>query len=619
MHRTSIPVGNEEIVPMHHHRLSAPVLRSLMSTTEDETAVAVLLDAEYSRRLLLMRGILDAVAGLPEATNAGVQDAWHLLESAEKHDPSVLRVVLLDPQVGLWAATLFRRLSGTDRAVAADEVPLVVELGFLGQFAAAAAILAGAPFRARVPVRDGTVFFPLLGRARLDTAEPWGTAEVQAQDGAVRVVAGCTAVTLPENPEHDAPGWEGLRRLRAEQAGLTLSLTLDDLGPYPAVTGLAGSGRLSPEGFGDWQRRISAMWSLLVADHRADARALSAGLLSLVPLPHQERLRSRTASSSDAFGCVLLSEPDEDMGTLSAELGVTLVHEFRHTLLNGLIFLVPLFEDCGDLFYAPWRDDPRPLGGLVHGVYAFSGVARYWRTRGDEGLAGFEFALWRDALHRVLTTLRDHPRLTALGRQLTESFTEQTASWHDQPVGEREESLARLASTHHYATWRAHHLRTPPEYAEALARQWEQGRPAADALPHPSADRSPEPELSPDPDACRLDTLALLARLSIIDPAEFARLLADADPASHVRGCGAADLALVAGEAETAVKLYAEELAVPDARTAAWAGLGLALTESGEREAGAVLTSRPELAVAVSRLLPVRPDPVALAHWLARS
>jgi hypothetical protein len=126
--------------------------------------------------------------------------------------------------------------------------------------------------------------------------------------------------------------------------------------------------------------------------------------------------------------------------------------------------------------------------------------------------------------------------------------------------------------------------------------------------------------LSPDPDACRLDTLALLARLSIIDPAEFARLLVDADPASRVRGCGAADLALLAGEAETAVKLYAEELAVPDARTAAaWAGLGLALTECGERDAGAALTSRPELAVAVSRLLPVRPDPVALAHWLARS
>ncbi|MCD9875645.1 HEXXH motif domain-containing protein [Streptomyces guryensis] len=581
-----------------------------MATTEDESAVDLLLSVEYSRRLLLMRAILDAADDLPEAAAAGVREAWQLLESAEKRAPEALRAALLDPQVGLWAATLFRRLSRTDGAVAGQEVPLWVEFGFLGQFAAAVAILAGAPFLMRVPVREGSVFLPGLGRAHLDTAEPWGTAEVRARDGVVRVAVPGEAVTLPEDPEHDAPGWEGLRRLRAAHAGLSLTLTLDDLGPYQAVTGLAASGRLAPDEFDHWQRRISAMWSLLVTDHRADAVALSAGLSSLVPLPHRERLRSRTASSSDAFGCVLLSEPDEDTEVLPAELGVTLVHEFRHTLLNGLIFLVPLFEECGDLFYAPWRDDPRPLGGLVHGAYAFSGVARYWRARGTDGLAGYEFALWRDAVQHALTTLRSHPLLTPLGRQLVEALTEQSAPWRDEPVGEREQALARLASAHHQAAWRAHHLRPPTAYAEELARGWEHGR--------PPADRAPEPELHPDPDACRLDTLALLARLSIVDPAEFARLLADDAPESEVRGCGPADLALVAGEAETAVKLYAEELAVPDARPAAWAGLGLALTECGERDAGAVLTDSPELVVAVSRLLPGRPDPVALARWLAR-
>jgi HEXXH motif-containing protein len=609
---------------MHHHQLSVSVLRSLMATTEDDTAVAVLLDVEYSRRLLLMRGILDACAGTTEADTAQAGPAWRLLESAEKLNPAAFRTVLLDPQVGLWAAALFRRLSRAERDESAEEVPLWVELGFLAQFAATVSIMAGAPFRARVPVRDGTVFLPCLGRARLDTAERWGTAEVRAQDGVVSVVGDGTAVTLPADPERDAPGWEGLRRLRATAEGLTLTLTVDDLGPYPAVTGLAASRRLAPGGFADWQRWISAMWPLLAADHRADARALSAGLLSLVPLPHRERLRGRTASSSDAFGCVLLTEPDEDedSNVLPAQLGVALIHEFRHTLLNGLIFLVPLFEDCGDLFYAPWRDDPRPLGGLVHGAYAFSGVARYWRARGETGLAGFEFALWRDALDQVLTTLQDHPLLTSPGRMLCEALTEQTAPWRGEPVGEHEQHLARLASTHHHATWRAHHLHTPPAYARALALAWQHGREAVDdagtPFARPPAGRAPEPELRTDPGACRLDTLALLARLSIVDPAEYAQLLAADDPASQVPGCASADLALVAGDADTAVKLYAEELAVAGARPAAWAGLGLALTETGEETAGAVLTGCPELAVAVSRLLPEPPDPVALAHWLAR-
>ncbi|MEU6143285.1 HEXXH motif domain-containing protein [Streptomyces sp. NPDC047081] len=602
---------------MHHHHLSASVLRSLMSTTEDETAVAALLDSEYSRRLLILRAVLDAVADLPEAATAGVREAWRLLEIAQERDPAVLRHVLLDPQVGLWAATLFRRLSRTDRAADAEEVPLWVELGFLGQCAAAASILANIPFRTRVPVRNGTVFLPCLGRARLVTAGPWDSAEIRSRDGVVEVVAPGTTVLLPEDPERELPGWEGLRRLRASRAGLDLTLAVDDLGPYPAVPGLAASGRLTADEFDRWQRRVTAMWDLLATDHRADARTLAAGLKSLVPLPHRERLRERTASSSDAFGCVLLSEPDQDAEELPAQLGVTLVHEFRHTLLNGLIFLVPLFEECGDLFYAPWRDDPRPLGGLVHGAYAFSGVARYWRTRGTEGLAGFEFALWRDALQQVLAVLRDHPVLTPLGRQLVEALTEQTASWRDESVSEHEEHLARLAAVHHQTAWRAHHLRTLPAHAAALAQEWERGRKAADGSGLPTA-RGLESELRPDPAACRLDTMALLARLSIVDPPEFARLLTEDDPASQVRGCGPADLALVAGDAEAAVKLYAEELALPDARPAAWAGLGLALAECGERRAGTALLARPELAVAISRSLPEQPDPVALAQWLAR-
>jgi len=40
-----------------------------------------------------------------------------------------------------------------------------------------------------------------------------------------------------------------------------------------------------------------------------------------------------------------------------------MVHEFQHSKL-----------------WAPWRTDPRPLGGLLQGVYAFLGVADTWRA-----------------------------------------------------------------------------------------------------------------------------------------------------------------------------------------------------------------------------------------------
>ncbi|MCX5246637.1 HEXXH motif domain-containing protein [Streptomyces sp. NBC_00201] len=614
---------------MHHHHLSDSALRALLSTTEDEHAVAELLDAEVSRRLLLLRAVLDASDDVPEAGPAGVRDAWRLLEDAEKLQPAGFRTALLDPQVGLWAASVFRRLSrvAADAAdagdAAPDEPPLHAELGFLSLLAASVSLVAGADFRVRVPVWQGAVFLPGLGRA-LVGGEAWGWAEVEARDGVATVTAdGARAavtadvaqatVTLPVDPESDGPGWQGLRRLRSVDAGtaLTLTLTLDDLGPYPAVPGLQTSGRLSPAQFACWQRWFDEMWPVLATGHPAAARALSVGLLSVVPLPRGERLRARAASSSDAFGCVLLSEPDDDAEWLPAQLGVALVHEFRHTLLNGLIFLTPLFDECGELFHAPWRDDPRPLGGLVHGAYAFSGVAHYWRTRGADGLAGFEFALWRSAVQAVLETLRDHPALTPLGRDLVKTLDEQTAPWHEEPAGTHEHHLAHLAATHHHATWRAHHLHTPSSHAKALARAWEAGGGRADAP-------DMRPVLRTDPGACRLDALALLARLSIIAPQEFDALRAEEEPARLVPGVGVADLALVGGDAEAAVKLYVDELADGGARPAAWAGLGLALSECGETAAGAVLTEQPELALGVSRLLPTPPDPVALARWLAR-
>lgn len=49
----------------------------------------------------------------------------------------------------------------------------------------------------------------------------------------------------------------------------------------------------------------------------------------------------------------------------------TLVHEFQHIMLGGVLHVAPVH--CAvqrQRSYAPWRDDPRPLGGLLQGVYA---------------------------------------------------------------------------------------------------------------------------------------------------------------------------------------------------------------------------------------------------------
>ena len=79
-----------------------------------------------------------------------------------------------------------------------------------------------------------------------------------------------------------------------------------------------------------------------------------------------------------------------------------MVHEFQHSKL-----------------WAPWRTDPRPLGGLLQGVYAFLGVADTWRALaarpalGD--LAMREFAEAREQVDVALGELTGAGALTPAG------------------------------------------------------------------------------------------------------------------------------------------------------------------------------------------------------------
>jgi HEXXH motif-containing protein len=99
-----------------------------------------------------------------------------------------------------------------------------------------------------------------------------------------------------------------------------------------------------------------------------------------------------------------------------------MVHEFQHSKLNAILDLVA-FYDHGDptTYFAPWRLDPRPIGGLYQGVYAFLGVADVMgRLCGEPELresAERQFAITREQVRCGLETLLGAPSLTTQGRQ----------------------------------------------------------------------------------------------------------------------------------------------------------------------------------------------------------
>ncbi|WP_328875754.1 HEXXH motif domain-containing protein [Streptomyces sp. NBC_00287] len=589
------------------HRLDDVSFGMLCSTGERLRATHALLDAEYSRRLLLLRVLVDEVTARPAAVGdlAPAREAWDLLARAQRQRPEAVHRLLMDPQTGLWAAHVLRRLRGSQDA----DAPLWSDVGQLHALAAAGAVLAGVDFRIQVPSRDGAVLLPCLGRAQSVAREPWGVAEVGAQNGTARVrpQGDGPVVTVPKDATQDGPGWTGMRRLSVSHHELTLTLTIDDLARYPVIAGTSGPDRLDATALRHWRRVLDRAWALLVEDHRESAEALAAGLFSLVPLPPAERFRPRSASASEAFGCVMLSAPHAQVtdDEAAVELAVTLVHEFRHTLLNGLMHLTPLADDCPDLFHAPWRDDPRPLSGVLHGAFAFSGVARFWRDRcaRDSGSARerarFEFALWRRESRATLETLHAHPALTETGRRLVRALLADIRSWDAEPVPETTLLLAERAATHQRAAWRAHHLVPDEAAVRSVADSWLRGTPPPLAVTEETGG-----DVVTDPAGCRLDAYAHLVRLRITDPHAFAEAR---EGGPRPKDVISADLAYVAGDSDAAAALYAEETSRP----AAWGGLGLLFGQP------------PELLRAVSqeitRTSGQTPPPSELARWLVHT
>lgn len=592
------------------HRLNGRHFDALAAGGGDEAAVDALLAAERSWRFVAFRAVLDELRRRPDALGPlqPPQEAWDLLARAHQKASAVVDRVLLHPQTGTWAGHVLRRLRGSLRG----DSPIWIEAGYLHAIAAAAAILAQLDFTVRVPARDGFAILPTLGGAYLPLDNPWDWAEVKACSGIALITAGGKTVRATE-PSSD--GWAAFHTVRVEASGHTLSLYLDDLDPYRNLRAPAPARRLSTDEIGRWRTLLVQAWNLIAEVAPAAAPAIGKGLFTVVPQPPAERFRMMSASAGDAFGSATMSEPED-----AVQMAVTLVHEFQHIKLGGLLHLVPLQDKEPDNhLYAPWRDDPRPLKGVLQGVYAFTGIVEFWRAfrksavgRAAE-LAHFEFALWRQQVCAVLPRLRELPELNAIGRRLIDGLTATASEWSTETVPTELNAAAAAAAADHHAMWRMHHMRPDPDTVARLASAWVAGQTPPVAYPDPTVEA--------DTSARWLDTRAVLIRQRLTDPAGFSNLATGpTTPGRHVSGATTADLAYVGGDLERARELYLWELSARPNRVSAWSGLGLVLAASAPGRAAAMLQRWPELVLAVHRAAIALTDgpvcPITLANWV---
>ena len=124
---------------------------------------------------------------------------------------------------------------------------------------------------------------------------------------------------------------------------------------------------------------------------------------------------------------LFLSESYNDI-----RLAEAIVHEFHHNELYMLMETKQLIQDKynENKFYSPWREDARPLFGLLHAIYVFNGVFDFYTKAENQSKSNKDKAQYRlrriETYYRMRIGLIQIPAdsLTTLGQSIISSITE---------------------------------------------------------------------------------------------------------------------------------------------------------------------------------------------------
>lgn len=541
--------------------------------------------AHVSKRLAQLRIILDKAGD-----KAGVRENYRMLADVQRRDPHTVAELLSGPQVGAWAA-LCVRLLAADAPESGE--PLWTHLAHLGSIAAAAGMRAGRRVRVHVPVRAGTVHFPMLGRAIVASAGEPAHAECDAGPGGI-LVDGAPPVA-----------WEPVHLLQTESGGVPLTVQLDDVDPYWSSFGLPTATRLTEEAVEVWRGQLAGAWRLLAERHAHRLGTMAAGIRCLVPVEQAGRLGGVSASSVDAPGAVALTEPVSPV-----RLAATLIHESQHYRLATLHDLKDVYETRPSrLHYSPWRNDPRPLSGVVHAIMAFTGVADFWWRERTDPATELEYARHIRQLHVARRLATGAPELTPLGAALVDALGN---TIDELPLATGSEEVRRLAEdlvTEHQTRWRLRNITPQQQELRAFHEAWRTGVP-------PPTRHSAHPKPG-DPSGDNPLTRVAMAWLE--NKAELQALTTDeALLTKRFPGAARGDVCLVAGDYRAARDHALTRIADGNTDDHTWATLVVAHGHACAEPTRSPLVCVPELVRAAFAHLAPNNDTRRLTELLSR-
>lgn len=584
------------------HQLPEESFTALAHGGGDASVARQLREAQHSKHLMLVHivaGSADASSPAGAAFHAG----FELLTAVQAADPDNVAWLLGLPHIGAWGHDCLTRL---DRA-------LVPDFAYLAGAATAAALRAEIGFSLDLPVRDGRVLLPGLGYFHGIGEDPW----VRVTSDGKRLSVGSYAeasgadIVPDDGGGRVIPHWTGSPLIRAVAGGQAWEVLLEVADPHLDRYSLPVAAELTAQDVTLWRKRLQRAWALLVEQHGWSAGAMAEAVSVIVPMTPRGDADLDSATTPAAFGAIAMSMPPDPV--IMAE---TLVHEFQHLKLGAVMDVVHLIEPCGERVYAPWRPDPRPASGLLQGVYAHLGVARFWDVQrhveaeaDDAFRAHLMYERWRPTIELSASTLLRTGCLTAEGTRFVEILRDCGRRLDAEAAPGEAKEIAVEVALDHWLTWQLRHMTAGAGPVAELAAAYERGEPFGDRA-------LPEIRVGDNVRAVEPTVRSRLLNRRYLEPRQDVEL-----PGSAGAEAGEADVLLFNGQADVAAKAYQEQIAITAAPVPdAWIGLALAISRLEPTPTRRAFAARLPLIFDVHTCLAargVKSDPLALAGWFS--
>jgi uncharacterized protein len=449
IHRRAAPVAARPAERPSGHVIPDRHLDALAAGYGDDLAVGYLVESQRSLRRFVLSSVREQAGAhrLPASASAMFNAGWELISHLDQDNKQILDEVLAHPYVRAWAT----RCIGNMSASPASAASVATDAAHLAAIAATVAIRSERQVQLEVPVTAGGVHLPTLGRLHVG---PAATATITVGCGGFEVKSECGqwSVALPATGGPEQPqNWQPVRALVAEKA----VVALEDTDPYRDCHQWPAASRLPAEQVTRWQHRYQQAWTLIEREHGSYAPGLAAGLSTITPLANDQPGREISAAARQAFGAIGAALPAD-----GDTLALLMIHEFQHVKLSAILDLFDLCDHSDRrLFYAPWRDDPRPLEALLQGTYAHIAVTDFWRARqhylsgAEAEAAAAKFARWRMHTAEAVVTLAASGSLTSLGMQFVEGMRATVTPWLDESVPDTARDIALQWAEDHRRAW----------------------------------------------------------------------------------------------------------------------------------------------------------------------